>query len=98
MDMEGEGLPKSDCRGSQKTTVISEQMDKYARNCRGKHQRSERTDSEETNKYRFRSVKQIYTGNGFRMAIHPRRRRPPKMVSLSDVSGLSTSDEGDLGT
>ena len=50
--MVGEGVSKSDIRRSQKSSVISGEMPKYARKCRGKHQKSERTDgtSEETNK------------------------------------------------
>ena len=50
----GGGVPQSDFRGSQKSRVISGEMSKYDRKCRGKHQRSERTDgtSGETNKHR----------------------------------------------
>ena len=83
--------------GKKKVETISEEMFKYARQCRGKHQRSERTDgSRETNKYRKFSLceanimhcKLFYNGYS----------APPEAAAkndvFSDVSGLLTSEGG----
>ena len=83
----GLGVPKSDFRGNQKSRAISGEMSKYARKCRGKHQRSERTDgtSRETNKYRkfwlCEANKLLCTVNCSIMVIHP----PPEAAAKNGV-------------